>query len=168
LEARSGYVISRNVTTWFIKKEGSNAFFSRPQTARPSPEQPNIPTTNSDGDIQITEVNNAMVNLFTTLVNQLGSKRQSPLNRERNKSSRSFGKIGKTKARARWISISEASELIENGRCFSCKKKEHIARKCFEYRPASRSTGVNYITASEPVSDSEGFKDGFGYETGKK
>jgi hypothetical protein len=30
LEAYSGYVISRNVTTWFIKKEGFNAFFSRP------------------------------------------------------------------------------------------------------------------------------------------
>jgi hypothetical protein len=30
LEARPGYVISRNVTTWFIKKEESNAFFSRP------------------------------------------------------------------------------------------------------------------------------------------
>jgi hypothetical protein len=30
LEVRPGYVISRNVTTWFIKKEGSNAFFSRP------------------------------------------------------------------------------------------------------------------------------------------
>jgi hypothetical protein len=30
LEARPGYVTSRNVTTWFIKKEGSNAFFSRP------------------------------------------------------------------------------------------------------------------------------------------
>jgi hypothetical protein len=30
LEARSGYVISRNVTTWFIKKGGSSAFFSRP------------------------------------------------------------------------------------------------------------------------------------------
>jgi hypothetical protein len=51
LEARSGYVTSRNVTTWFIKKEGSNAFFSRPQTARSSPEQSNTPTTNSNGDI---------------------------------------------------------------------------------------------------------------------
>jgi hypothetical protein len=30
LEARSGYVISRNVATWFIKKGGSSAFFSRP------------------------------------------------------------------------------------------------------------------------------------------
>jgi hypothetical protein len=30
LEARPGYVISRNVITWFIKKEGSSAFFSRP------------------------------------------------------------------------------------------------------------------------------------------
>jgi hypothetical protein len=29
LEARSGYVISRNVITWFIKKEGSSAFFLR-------------------------------------------------------------------------------------------------------------------------------------------
>jgi hypothetical protein len=69
LEARSGYVISRNVMTWFIKKGGFSAFFSRPQTARSSPEQPNIPIIDSDGDIQITEVNNAMVNLFTTLVN---------------------------------------------------------------------------------------------------
>jgi hypothetical protein len=69
LEARSGYVISRNVTTWFIKKKESNAFFSRPQTARSSPEQPNTLTTDSDGDIQMTEVNNAIVNLFTTLVN---------------------------------------------------------------------------------------------------
>jgi hypothetical protein len=51
LEARSGYVISKNVTTWFIKKRGFSAFFSRPQTARPSPEQFNIPTINSDGDI---------------------------------------------------------------------------------------------------------------------
>jgi hypothetical protein len=114
------------------------------------------------------EVNNAIVNLFTTLVNQLGSKRQSSLNRGRNKLSRSFGKAGKTKARARWIPISEASELIENGRCFSCKKKEHIARKCPEYRPASRSAGVNYTTASEPVSDNEEFKSGSGYKTGKK
>jgi hypothetical protein len=69
LEARSGYVTSRNVTTWFIKKEKFNAFFSRFQTARPSPEQSNTLTTNSNGDIQITEVNNAIVNLFTTLVN---------------------------------------------------------------------------------------------------
>jgi hypothetical protein len=75
LEARSGYVISRNVTTWFIKKKEFSAFFSRPQTARPSPEQPNTPTIDSNGDIQITEVNNAMVNFFTTLVNQLGSKK---------------------------------------------------------------------------------------------
>jgi hypothetical protein len=30
LEARSGYVINRNVITWFIKKEEFNAFFSRP------------------------------------------------------------------------------------------------------------------------------------------
>jgi hypothetical protein len=30
LEACSGYVINRNVTTWFIKKKGSSAFFSRP------------------------------------------------------------------------------------------------------------------------------------------
>jgi hypothetical protein len=30
LEARSGYVISRNVITWFIKKEEFSAFFSRP------------------------------------------------------------------------------------------------------------------------------------------
>jgi hypothetical protein len=30
LEARSGYVISRNVTTWFIKKGEFSAFFSRP------------------------------------------------------------------------------------------------------------------------------------------
>jgi hypothetical protein len=83
LEARSGYVTSKNVTTWFIKKEESSAFFSRPQTARPSPEQPNTPTINSNGDIQITGVNNAMVNLFTTLINQLGNKRQSPPNREK-------------------------------------------------------------------------------------
>jgi hypothetical protein len=69
LEARSGYVISRNVTTWFIKKKGFSAFFSRPQTAKPSPEQPNTLTTDSNGDIQITGVNNAIVNLFITLVN---------------------------------------------------------------------------------------------------
>jgi hypothetical protein len=69
LEARSGYVINRNVATWFIKKGGSNAFFSRPQTARSSLKQPNTLTTNSDDDIQITEVNNTIVNLFTTLVN---------------------------------------------------------------------------------------------------
>jgi hypothetical protein len=143
-------------------------FFSRPQIARFSPEQPNTLTTDSDGDIQITGINNAMVNLFITLVNQLGSKRQSPFNRGRNKLFKSFGKAGKTKARARWVLISEASELIENGRCFSCRKKEHIARECLEYRPASRSAGVNYITASEPVSDNEGFKSGSGYETGKK
>jgi hypothetical protein len=74
-----------------------------------------------------------MVNFFTTLVNQLDSKRQSPLNRGRNKLFRSFGKAGKTKARARWVLISEASELIENGRCFSCKKKGYIARKCPKY-----------------------------------
>jgi hypothetical protein len=156
------------VTTWFIKKEESSAFFSRPQTARSSPEQPNTPTTNSDGDIQMTEINNAMVNLFTTLVNQLDNKRQSPLNYGRNKLSRSFGKTGKTKARARWIPASEASKLIENGRCFNCKKKKHIARECPEYRPASRSAGINYITASEPVIDSEKSKSGSGYKTGKK
>jgi hypothetical protein len=156
------------VTTWFIKKEESNAFFSRPQTARSSPEQPNTPTTNSNGDIQITEVNNAIVNLFTTLVNQLGNKKQNPLNREKNKLSKSFGRAGKTKARARWVFISEAFELIENERCFSCKKKGYIARKCPKYRPASRSAGINYITASEPVSDSKGFKSGSGYKTGKK
>jgi hypothetical protein len=51
LEAHSGYVISKNVATWFIKKEGSNAFFLRLQTARPSLEQPNTPTTDSNGDI---------------------------------------------------------------------------------------------------------------------
>jgi hypothetical protein len=168
LEARSGYVISRNVTTWFIKKGGSSAFFSRPQTAKSSPEQFNIPITDSNGDIQITEVNNAMVNLFTTLVNQLDNKKQNPLNRERNKLFRSFGKAGKTKARARWVPISEAFELIENGRCFSCKKKGHIARKCPKYRPASCSAGVNYTTASEPVSDSKKPKSGSGYKTGKK
>jgi hypothetical protein len=133
LEARSGYVISRNVTTWFIKKEEFNAFFSRPQTARFSPEQPNILIINSNGDIQITEVNNAMVNLFTTLVNQLDNKKQNSPNRGRNKSSKSFGRAGKTKARARWVPTSEASELIENGRCFNCRKKEHIARKCPKY-----------------------------------
>jgi hypothetical protein len=114
------------------------------------------------------EVNNAMVNLFTILVNQLGNKRQNPLNRGRNKSSKSFGKAGKTKARARWVPISEASELIENGRCFNCKKKGHIARKCPKYRPASRSTGVNHITASEPVSNNKESKSGSGYKTGKK
>jgi hypothetical protein len=168
LEARSGYVISRNVATWFIKKEGSNAFFSRSQIARPSPEQPNTSTADSDGDIQITGVNNAIVNLFTTLVNQLGGKRQSPPNYERNKLPKSPGKARKTKARAKWVPISEASELIKNGRCFSCKKKEHITRKCPKYQSASRSAGVNYTTASEPVSDSEESKSGSGYKTGKK
>jgi hypothetical protein len=168
LEARSGYVISKNMATWFIKKGGSSAFFSRPQTARSSPEQPNTPTTNSDGDIQMTGVNNAIINLLTTLVNQLDNKGQSPLNREKNKSSRSPGRAGKTKARARWVPTSEASELIENGRCLSCKKKEHIARECPKYRPASRSTEINYTTASEPVSNSEESKSGSGYETGKK
>jgi hypothetical protein len=153
---------------WFIKKEGSSAFFSRPQTARSSPEQFNTPTTDSDGDIQMTEVNNAMVNFFTTLVNQLDNKRQSPLNRERNKSFKSFGRARKTKAKARWVLISEAFELIENGRCFNCKKKGYIARKCPEYRPASHSAGVNYITASEPVSDNKESKGGSGYKTGKK
>jgi hypothetical protein len=156
------------VAIWFIKKEGSSAFFSRPQIARSSPEQPNTLTTNSDGDIQITGVNNAIVNLFTTLVNQLGSKRQSPLNCERNKLSKRFGKAGKTKARARWIPILEVSELIENERCFSCRKKGYIARKCPKYRFANRSAEVNYITASEPVSDSKKSKSGFGYKTGKK
>jgi hypothetical protein len=109
-----------------------------------------------------------MVNLLTTLVNQLDSKKQSSLNRERNKSSRSFERTGKTKARARWILTSEASELIENRRYFSCKKKGHIARKCPEYRPASRLAEVNYTTASEPVSNSKGSKSGSGYKTGKK
>jgi hypothetical protein len=109
-----------------------------------------------------------MVNLFTTLVNQLDNKRQNPLNRGRNKSSKSFGRAGKTKARAKWVPTSEASELIENGRCFSCKKKGYIARKCPEYRPASRLTGVNYTTASEPVSDNEESKSGSGYKTEKK
>jgi hypothetical protein len=168
LEARPGYVISRNVTTWFIKKEGSSAFFSRPQTARFSPEQPNTPTTNSDGDIQITGVNNAIINLFTTLVNQLGNKKQSPPNRGRNKSSRSFKKIGKTKVRAKWVPTSETSELIKNGRCFSCKKKGHIARKCPKYRPASRPIEVNHTTANELVSDNEEFKSGSGYKTEKE
>jgi hypothetical protein len=168
LEVRPGYVISRNVTTWFIKKEGSSAFFSRPQTARFSPEQPNTPTTNSDGDIQITGVNSAIINLFTTLINQLGNKGQSPPNYGKNKSFKSFGKAGKTKARAKWILISEASELIKNGRCFSCKKKGHIARKCPEYRSASRPAGVNYTTANEPVSDNKESKSGSGYKTGKK
>jgi hypothetical protein len=168
LEARSGYIINKNVTTWFIKKKGFNAFFSRPQIARSSPKQPNTLTTDSNDNIQIMGVNSAIVNLLTTLVNQLGNKRQSPLNRERNKSFKSFGRTGKTKAKARWILTSKASELIENGRCFSCRKKGHIARKCPEYRPASRSTEVNYTTASEPVSDNEGFKNGSGYETGKE
>jgi hypothetical protein len=108
------------------------------------------------------------INLFITLINQLGNKRQSPPNRGRNKLSRSSGRAGKTKARARWIPTSEASELIENWRCFSCKKKGHIARECFKYRPASRSAGVNYTTASEPVSDSKGSKSGSGYKAGKK
>jgi hypothetical protein len=76
-------------------------FFSRLQIARPSPEQPNTLTTNSNGDIQITKVNNAIINLFITLINQLDNKRQNPPNRKRNKSSRSFGKIGKTKIRAK-------------------------------------------------------------------
>jgi hypothetical protein len=168
LEARSGYVTSRNVTTWFIKKEEFNAFFSRPQTARFSPEQPNTLTTDSNGDIQITEVNSAIINLFIILINQLNNKRQSPLNRGRNKLFKSFEKAGKTKVRARWVPISEASELIENRRCFNCKKKGYIARKCPKYQPASRLAEVNYTTASEPVSDSKGFKSGSGYETGKK
>jgi hypothetical protein len=109
-----------------------------------------------------------MVNLFIILVNQLGNKGQSSLNRGRNKSSRSFGRAGKTKVRAKWVPISEASELIENGRCFSCKKKEHIARKCPKYRSASRPAEVNYITANEPISDNKGFKGGSGYKTGKE
>jgi hypothetical protein len=129
LEACSGYVISKNVATWFIKKGGSNAFFSRPQTARSSPEQPNTSITDSDDDIQITEVNNAIINLFITLINQLGNKRQSPLNRGRNKSFKNFGRTGKTKIRARWVPTSEASELIENGRCFNCRKKGHIVSR---------------------------------------
>jgi hypothetical protein len=168
LEARSGYVTSRNVTTWFITKGGSSAFFFRPQTARSSPEQPNTSIIDSDGDIQITGVNNAMVNLFTTLVNQLDNKGQNPPNRGRNKLFRSFGRAGKTKIRARWVSISEASELIENGRCFSCRKKGHIARKCPEYRSANRSAKVNYIIANEPVSDNKESKSGSGYKIGKK
>jgi hypothetical protein len=89
------------VSTWFIKKEEFNAFFSRPQTAKSSPEQPNTLTTDSNGDIQITEVNNAIINLFMTLINQLGNKKQIPLNRERNKSFKSPGKARKTKARAK-------------------------------------------------------------------
>jgi hypothetical protein len=156
------------VTTWFIKKEEFNAFFSRPQTAKFSPEQPNTPTTDSNDDIQITKVNNATINLFTTLVNQLGNKGQNPPNREKNKSFRSFGKAEKTKARAKWVPTSEASELIENGRCFSCKKKGHIARKCPKYRPANRSTGINHTMANEPVNDNEKSKNGSGYKTGKK
>jgi hypothetical protein len=68
-----------------------------------------------------------MVNLFTTLVNQLNNKRQNPPNRGKNKTFKSFKRAGKTKARAKWVPISEASELIENGRCFSCRKKGHIA-----------------------------------------
>jgi hypothetical protein len=168
LKARSGYIISRNVVTWFIKKKRSSAFFSRPQTARFSPEQPNTPVTNSNGNIQITEINNAIVNLFTTLVNQLGNKGQTPPNYRRNKSFKSFGKARKTKARARWVPTLEASELIKNGRCFSCKKKGYIARECPEYRFASRLTKVNYITANEPVSDNKESKSGSGYEAGKK
>jgi hypothetical protein len=156
------------VATWFIKKEGFNAFFSRPQIARPSLKQFNTPTTNSDGDIQVTEVNSAMINLLTTLVNQLGNKGQSSLNHGRNKSSKSFEKAGKTKARARWIPTSEASELIKNGRCFGCRKKEHITRKCPEYRPANRSAEVNHTTASEPVSNNKGSKSGSGYKTEKE
>jgi hypothetical protein len=168
MEARSGYITSRNVTTWFIKKKGFNAFFSRPQTARPSPEQSNTLITNSNGDIQITEINNAIINLFITLINQLGNKGQSPLNRGRNKLSKSFGKTGKTKARARWVLILKASELIENGRCFNCKKKGHIARKCPKYRPANYLTKINYTTASEPVSDNKESKSGSGYKIGKE
>jgi hypothetical protein len=168
LEARSGYVISRNVATWFIKKGRSSAFFSRPQTARSSPKQPNTPTTNSDGDIQIIEVNNAIINLFTILVNQLNNKRQNPPNYGKNKSFRSFEKIGKTKARARWIPTPEAFELIKNRRCFSCRKKGHIARKCPKYQPANRLTKVNYTTVNEPVSDNKESKSGSGYKTGKK
>jgi hypothetical protein len=109
-----------------------------------------------------------MINFFTTLVNQLNNKRQSPLNRGKNKLSKSFRKTRKTKARARWVPISEAFELIENKRCFSCKKKGHIARKCPKYRSASRSAKVNHTTASEPVSDNEESKNGSGYKTGKK
>jgi hypothetical protein len=109
-----------------------------------------------------------MVNLFTTLINQLNNKKQSPPNRERNKLSKSFEKTEKTKARARWVPTSEASELIENGRCFNCRKKGHIARECPEYRPASRPAGVNHTTASEPVNNNKGSKSGSGYKTGKK
>jgi hypothetical protein len=109
-----------------------------------------------------------MVNLFTTLVNQLGNKKQSPPNRGKNKSFRSFRKTGKTKARARWIPISEASELIENRRCFNCRKKGHIVQKCPKYRPASRLTEVNYTTASELISDNKESKSGSGYKTEKK
>jgi hypothetical protein len=116
----------------------------------------------------MTEVNNAMVNLFTTLVNQLDNKKQSPPNYGRNKLSRSFGKTGKTKARARWVLTSEASELIKNERCFNCRKKGHIARKCPEYRPASRSAEINHTTANEPVSDNKKSKSGSSYKTGKK
>jgi hypothetical protein len=168
LEARSGYVISKNVTTWFIKKEEFSAFFSRFQTARSSPEQPNTLTTDSDGDIQITGVNNIIINLFIILINQLGNKKQNPFNREKNKLSKSFERAGKTKARAKWVFTSKAFELIENGRYFSCKKKGHIARKCPKYRPASRPAEINYITASEPVSDNKGFKSGSSYKTGKE
>jgi hypothetical protein len=98
----------------------------------------------------------------------LGNKKQSPLNRGRNKLPKSFEKAGKTKARAKWILTSEASELIKNGRCFSCKKKEYIAQKCPKYRPASRLIEVNYITASEIVSDNKKSKSGSGHKTGKK
>jgi hypothetical protein len=168
LEARSGYITSKNVATWFIKKEGSSVFFSRLQTAKSSPKQSNTSTRNSNGNIQIPKVNNAIINLFTTLVNQLDNKRQSPLNRGRNKSFRSLEKARKTKARARWVPTSEAFELIKNWRCFNCKKKRHIARKCPEYQTANRLTGVNHITASEPISNNKGSKSGSGYKTGKK
>jgi hypothetical protein len=98
----------------------------------------------------------------------MGNKRQSSLNRGRNKSPKSPEKAGKPKVRAKWVLISKASELIKNGRCFNCKEKGHIARECPEYRPANRSVGINYTTASEPVSDNEGSKNGIGYKTGKE
>jgi hypothetical protein len=99
-----------------------------------------------------------MVNLLTTLVNQLGNKKQNPFNRRRNKLPKSLEKAGKTKTKAKRVPISKTSKLIKNGRYFICKKKKYIARKCLKYRPASRPTEVNYITANEPVSDNKNRK----------
>jgi hypothetical protein len=57
--------------------------------------------------------------------------------------------------------------IIKNERCFNCRKKGHIARKCPKYRPANRSAEVNHTTESEPVSDNKELKSGSGYKTGK-